>query len=144
MNVEQTILIAAKPERVWQALTSEIASWWKPAYLRDAERTRGMVVEPQVGGRLMEAWATPGSGILIGHVVEWLPPQRFACTWMEKEWAGVSTFVSIELTPDGQHTRVSLIHQGFERLADGANQRAGFAQGWGDLLSSCKSYVEKQ
>ena len=144
MNVEYTILIEARPERVWQALTSDIASWWKPAYLRDAERTRGMVIEPQVGGRLMEAWGDQGAGYLIGHVVEWLPPQRFACTWMEKDWAGVVTFVSIELSPDGQSTRVRLLHEGFERLADGANQRAGFAQGWGDLLTRCKGYIEQQ
>src|SRR5262245_49103922 len=122
-NVERTIAIAAPPERVWQALTGEIACWWGPEYLRDASRTRGMVIEPQVGGRLMESWGDHGAGYLIGHVVEWLPPQHLACTWMEKAWSGISTFVSIELSPDGQQTQVRLIHEGFERLPDGANQR---------------------
>jgi|SRR5579859_3791907 len=141
-TIDQTITIAARPERVWQALTSEIANWWGQPYLRDAERSRGMVIEQQVGGRLMESWGDQGVGYLIGHVVEWLPPQRLACTWMEKEWAGISTFVSIELAPDGQQTQVRLLHEGFERLPDGAHQRLGFDQGWADLLNRCKRYVE--
>jgi uncharacterized protein YndB with AHSA1/START domain len=142
-NIEQTITIAAGPERVWRALTGEIARWWGPEYLRDAERTRGMVIEPQVGGRLMESWGEQGAGYLIGHVVEWLPPQRLACTWMEKEWSGITTFVAIELSPEGENTQVKLLHVGFERLPDGANQRMGFDQGWADLLNRCKVYIEQ-
>jgi len=144
-NVEQNILIAANPERVWQALTGEISRWWTPPYLRDAGRASGLVMEPRVGGRLMEPWDDQGvAGYLIGHVVEWLPPQRLACTWMEKAWSGISTFVSVELTQEGQNTRVSLLHQGFERLPDGAMQSAGFSEGWAELLNHCKAYVEQR
>jgi uncharacterized protein YndB with AHSA1/START domain len=92
----------------------------------------------------MEPWDEHGAGYLIGHIVEWLPPQRLACTWMEKAWSGVSTFVTIELTPVGKSTRIQLAHQGFERLPEGATLRSGFGQGWSDLLTSCKKYVEQR
>ena len=143
-HVDQTITIAASPERVWQALTGEIARWWTLPYLRDAERAKGLMLEPHVGGRLMEPWDDQGAGYLIGHVVEWLPPQRLACTWMEKEWAGVATFVTIECSPDGQGTQVRLVHEGFERLPKGEMQRAGFAAGWAELLKACKTYIEER
>src|SRR5215467_10884366 len=134
LNIEQSIVIAASPERVWQALTGEIASWWTAPYLRDSSRAKGLIMEAYVGGRLMEPWDEHGAGYLIGHVVEWLPPERLACTWMEKAWSGVSTLVSIELSPDGQQTQVRLLHEGFERLPDGARQRSGIDEGWADLL----------
>ena len=144
LNIEQSIVIDASPERVWQALTGEIASWWSAPYLRDSSRAKGLTMEPYVGGRLMEPWDEKGAGYLLGHIVEWLPPERLACTWMEKSWSGISTLVSFELTPSGKSTHLHLLHQGFERLTDGAMMREGIGQGWADLLQSCKTYIEQR
>ncbi|MGH2521632.1 MAG: hypothetical protein ACRDH2_03925 [Anaerolineales bacterium] len=50
-KVEQTITIAAKPGRVWQAWVNEMNSWWTKPYYNDAERVTGLHLEPQLRGR---------------------------------------------------------------------------------------------
>ncbi len=144
MKVEKTIVIAAKPDRVWRAWTSEIARWWTKPYFIDAERAAGLVIEPQIGGRFMEKWGDGGAGYLLGHVVEWLPPNRLAFTWTEKDWVGASTVVKVQFEPDGQGTRVTLVHEGFDRVPDGEGQRSGYDAGWGDLLSKLKAYADER
>ncbi|HLF28754.1 MAG TPA: SRPBCC domain-containing protein [Anaerolineae bacterium] len=142
LKVEQSISIAAKPERVWRAWTAEISKWWTRPYFIDPERVTGLVLEPQLGGRFIEMWGEQGAGYLLGHVIEWLPPQRLAFTWTEKAWTGAATVVWVTLEPEGQGTRVTLVHEGFERLPDGAAQRSGYQMGWGDLLSKSKLHIE--
>lgn len=143
MKVEKTIAIAAPPERVWRAWTAEISKWWTKPYYIDAERAIGVAIEPGAGGRFLEKWGDNGAGYLLGHVVEWLPPQRLAFTWMERDWAGVSTVVRVQLQAEGQDTRVSLVHEGFDRVPDSEGQATGYAAGWGDLLSKVKAYAEE-
>ena len=142
-RVEQSVIIAAKPERVWQAWIGEISHWWKGPYFVDRSRATGLVIEPQLGGRFMETWDDQGSGYLVGQVIEWLPPRRFAFTWMEKAWQGISTVVWVEVQPEGRGTRVTLVHEGFERLPDAAGQRGGYDKGWADLLDKFKTYIEQ-
>ena len=142
LKVEKEITIAAGPERVWQAWTTEISKWWVGPYFIDKQRATGLVIEPHVGGRFMEIWGDQGSDYLIGNVVEWLPPRRFAYTWMEKSWAGVATVVWVEFDAEEQGTRVKVIHEGFDRLPDGAAQRSGYEAGLTDLLGKLKAYVE--
>jgi uncharacterized protein YndB with AHSA1/START domain len=143
MKVERSVVIAAKPERVWRAWVSEMNNWWTRPYYMDAERVTGLAMEPHLGGRYIEKWDEAGSGYLIGHVIEWLPPQRLAYTWSEKSWAGVTTVVHLEFQPEGASTRLSLVHEGFERLPDGVAQRQGYESGSADLLGKLKAYVEK-
>jgi len=142
MKVERSIVIAAPPERVWRAWVSEMNQWWTKPYYMDSGRVTGLVIEPHLGGRYMEKWGEDGSGYLIGHVVEWLPPLRLAYTWSEKSWGGVVTVVRLEFQPEGEGTRLSFVHEGFERLPDGAEQRAGYDRGGADLLGKLKVHVE--
>ncbi len=143
MKVERSMVIAAQPERVWQAWVSEMNRWWTKPYYVDPERVTGLVIEPRLGGRYLEKWGGDGSGYLIGHVIEWLPPLRLAYTWSEKSWGGIVTVVRLEFQPEGEGTRLSLVHEGFERLPDGVEQRAGYDRGGADLLGKLKAYVEK-
>jgi uncharacterized protein YndB with AHSA1/START domain len=144
LKVEKSIVVAAKPDRVWRAWTGEIAKWWTKPYFIDAERATGLTLEPQVGGRFMETWGDGGAGYLLGQVVEWLPPHRLAFTWSESDWAGASTVVKVKFEPDGQGTRVTLTHEGFERVPDGEGQRSGYTAGWGDLLDKLKAYTDER
>jgi len=143
MKVEKSIVIAASPERVWRAWTDEISRWWVKPYFIDPERALGLVIEPHAGGRFVEKWGDDGVGYLLGHVIEWLPPQRLAFTWTENDWSGVSTVVSVKFHEEGRGTRVTLVHEGFDRVPDGAGQRSSYESGWGDLLGKCQAYAEK-
>ena len=79
-KVERTIIIAATPERVFQAWVEEMNQWWTKPYYNDHERIHGLVMEPKLGVRYIEKWDENGGGFLIGIVVEWLPPLRLAYT----------------------------------------------------------------
>ena len=128
--VRQTRLIGASREEIWGLLTT-------PAGLA---RWLGRVVE----GRL-----EPGGDVVVVHdesapeirqssvVTEWEPPRRLAMTW---DYTGEPAS-SLELTlhPEGDQTRLELIHRGVADLAD--DYRVGWhahldllvaeAEGWG-------------
>lgn len=142
-KVERSIRIAAQPERAWRAWVHEMNAWWTKPYYMDSERVTGLFIEPQLGGRYIEKWGEDGSGYLIGQVIEWLPPFRLAYTWSERAWAGIITVVRIEFAPEGGGTRMTLVHEGFERLPDGDAQRYGYEHGSLDLMTKMKAYVEK-
>ena len=143
MKVERSIVIDAKPERVWQSWVDEINAWWTEPYYIDAERVTGLRIEPRLGGLFIEEWGQD-AGYVIGQVIEWLPPQRLAYTWAEKSWGGITTLVRLEFLPEGSGTRLALVHDGFERVPEGADQRAGYENGHGDLLGKLKAYIEKR
>jgi uncharacterized protein YndB with AHSA1/START domain len=142
VKVEQSILIAAKRERVWQGWVHEMSAWWSKPYYIDPEKVTGLFMEPRLGGRLIEEWGG-NAGYLIGHVIEWLPPQRLSYTWSEKLWAGIITVVNLEFTTVERQTRINLTHKGFERLPDGAEKRKSYDHGSADLLGKLKLYLEK-
>ena len=144
-KVEQTITIAARPERVWQAWVAEMNQWWTRPYYNDHNRVTGLEMEPKLGGRYMEKWGEDGSGFLIGTVVEWLPPMRLAYTWSERDWGGVNTLIRIEFLADEQGgTRMTYTQVGFERLPESGPTLYGYEQGCHELRSRLLAYVEKR
>ena len=64
MTVQTTI--QAPAERVWQALTGEIARWW-PRDFYTGEAPLGFVLEPSLGGHMKEDWGA-GDGLVWGVV----------------------------------------------------------------------------
>jgi uncharacterized protein YndB with AHSA1/START domain len=60
--------IAARPARVFDALTKEIGAWWTHAF------KKGGIVrfEPRVGGRFYEEWSDE-TGALYAHVTYFDP-----------------------------------------------------------------------
>jgi uncharacterized protein YndB with AHSA1/START domain len=143
MKVEHSVIIAASPERVWNAWINDMSLWWVKPYYNDAERATGHLLEPKLGGRYIEKWGEDGAGFLIGTVVEWLPPLRLAHTWLETGHGGLQTLVRLELAQDGACTRLTFTHSGFEQLPEGAKEREQYQGGWEDLIGRFKTYAEK-
>jgi len=69
--------------------------------------------------------------------------QRLACEWLQTDHlaanGGHPSVASFELTPMGEVTRLSLVHQ---HLAPDSSYLKAIAPGWPMLLSSLKSLVE--
>ena len=53
VRVELDIEIDASPDKVWNAIIDDIATWWPRDFYANAE-TKQFVIEPRVGGRLYE------------------------------------------------------------------------------------------
>lgn len=67
VSVALDVPIAASMERVWKALVGELSLWWRRDFHTSA-RTKRMVLEPSVGGRLYEDFGA-GEGVLWYTVV---------------------------------------------------------------------------
>ena len=121
-----SVEIAASPERVFRALTSEeITQWWVRPGVFD---TRKWSADVRVGGR----WEATGVGKdgpygLEGEFLEIDPPQRLVHTWhpVGAPVAAMST-VTYMLEPIEGGTRITLRQSGITSRASGL----GICLGW--------------
>jgi uncharacterized protein YndB with AHSA1/START domain len=119
-----SVVLAAPPERVFQALASEeVTDWWVRPGVFD---TREWSADLRAGGR-WEASGVGGAGPyrLEGEFLEVDPPRRLAHTW-RAVGSPATTAVTYDLEAFEGGTRVTLRHSGFTS----AEQCAGTCAGW--------------
>lgn len=146
-DLRLTVLIRAKPEKVYHALTSarELCRWWLAGAETDARNMgRLRLVWPKLktkeGGSFPPHAAVGESeGVFVdlekGRKVAWvwkLPPSR----------RGIPALSSLFLNPRGRATEVILLHAGFAASPSGEKTRLGCAAGWEDCLAKLKLYLE--
>lgn len=138
VHITQTIQLAQSVDRVWNALTRDVGSWWPDSFYV-GESPRRFVVEEKVGGRVYEDQGD-NQGVLWGRVVR-LERGRLL------EWAGdltaefggpARTMIRFELTvddedeADGSTTTLTLRDTTYGQLDEPT--RASLEQGWKLLL----------
>lgn len=128
--IERVITIAARPETVFRLLTDR----------NEYVRWKGELaeLEPRAGGTYHVDFKE--KGIVDGKFVEVIPSRRVVFTWGWKDSAIVppgSSTVEIDLEPDGQGTRLRLVHRG---LPEGAV--ASHAEGWEYFLPRLTNVAE--
>ncbi len=129
------IYIAARPETVWKALL-------------DGEFTR-----QYWGHENVSDWR-PGSSwehrrddaartlVLVGEVLEVLPPRRLVITWADpgdRDRKSGHSRVTFEIEPVAEMVRLTVTHA---ELDEGSEMQRGISQGWPRVLSSLKSLLE--
>lgn len=131
-SVLVALRIAAKPERVFAAFTSEIAAWWRPnALFQFTPRAPGVLAfEPGVGGRFTETLAD-GRVFEIGRITVWSPPAHLAFSWRQASFApDVVTEVDVRFEAVGAgETRVTVEHRGWDAVPQDNAARHGFPEG---------------
>lgn len=135
--VEQSVLVACAPARAFQAFTAEIGQWWPLATHSVAqEQARNVTIEPGLGGRVFETDAAGGQSNW-GKVLEWAPPHRFAMSWHPGRAAATGQMVELDFTVEGNGTRVTLRHRGWESLgAEAGKIRDSYNSGWDSVFAS--------
>jgi uncharacterized protein YndB with AHSA1/START domain len=127
-----TVDIAAKPERVFRALTTaaDIMRWWGAD---DVYRTTNWTADFRVGG----TWRAEGRGAdgkpfsVAGEFLEIDPPRKLVQTW-RPDWAGGhETTVTYRLEPTPEGTRLTLRHEGFKEHPESCG---GHTSGWERVL----------
>ena len=141
--VRRSVTVSASQERAFAVFTEGFSSWWPlVTHHIGAADAAGAVIEPRAGGRWFER-GVDGRECDWGRVLDWEPPERVRLAWMlGPQWEydpdeAHATEVEVRFVAEGPATtRVELVHGGFERVAGGAQIRAGVSEpnGWGGLL----------
>jgi len=124
--------------RVWKALTGveDMRSWYFD--LKE--------FKPEVGFEF--AFTVEHEGFEYSHlckITEVIPQRKLAYTWRYKGHEGDS-LVTLELSPDGDKTRLKLTHTGIETFPKTpAYARKNFETGWTTIIGAeLKQFVERK
>jgi len=129
--IEKVITIAARPETVFRLLTDP-HEWvrWKGKIAQ---------LEPRPGGTFHVDFQND-KDVVDGRFVEVIPSRRVVFTW---GWQGSPTVppgsstVEIDLEPDGDGTRLRLVHRGLPEAA-----LASHTEGWDYFLPRLVNVAE--
>jgi uncharacterized protein YndB with AHSA1/START domain len=126
-EIRMSILIDAPPAQVFRALVEpEALNQWIAS---NAD------VDPRKGGRYSFGWDSGPTRIL-----ELVPNERLVIDW--KDWRGdetrPQTRVTWTLEPVGEKTRLTMVHDGFSRVAD----KSDYPFGWRHFLEQAKNVVQ--
>ncbi|MEP7242357.1 MAG: SRPBCC domain-containing protein [Gammaproteobacteria bacterium] len=135
-RLRQTVLISASREEVFRTLLD-------PALL-DKWIAAGAIAERHVGGRYSYGWKYEVRGKQVEggptRILELVEDAKLVTDW--PNWRGVTEMPPQRITwlleAIGDQTRVTLIHEPFERTAD----LSDYPQGWNEFLGRLKTQAE--
>jgi uncharacterized protein YndB with AHSA1/START domain len=139
-SVHKSIVVDAPIDRAFQLFTQEMESWWPPDHhILDAPVAE-IVVEPHVGGRIVDR-GTDGSECQWARALAYEPPTLFVFSWdINLQWQieadhERTSEVQVSFSPEGEaRTRVDLEHRNLDRHGDGwerMRDAVGSPDGWG-------------
>ena len=141
-EIAMEVDIAAKPERVWQALTAHIGDWWPAEFYSGGEDgKRKYFLDARPGGTMGELW-DGGGGVVWATVVGVEPNKRLQVTGTSfPGWGGPSQWLGVwELTAKGASTRLKFTESAIGRVSDG--NVADKDKGWKFLWAALAAHVE--
>jgi uncharacterized protein YndB with AHSA1/START domain len=128
-ELRKTVIVRPAPETAFALFTGRTADWW-PLATHSVGRAdgRSVVVEPGVGGRIVETLAD-GSTAVWGTVEVWEPPRLLRFTWHPGTPVREATLVEVTFRATGTGadagTVVELVHTA---------ARASYEAGWEVVL----------
>lgn len=141
--------VAVAPAVAFDVFTTEVDSWWKqgPRFRAGGDRPSRMCFEPGIGGRLLETYEdAEGGSFELGRIKEWKPAERLVFQMGGRDFAADQwTEVEIVFQAEGEGTRITLEHRGWEQFSDEHPVRHGLVGGafrdmmsvfWADLLTA--------
>lgn len=121
--------IAAPPQRVWQALTSEIASWWHPEHTFSGD-SANLSIDLAGGGCFCERLANGG---IVQHlaVIHVVPGRllRMSGGLGPLQGLGAAGTLDVRLAPEGSGTTVTWTYAVGGYVAGGLDAWAGPVDG---------------
>jgi Activator of Hsp90 ATPase homolog 1-like protein len=148
-----SVIVEVEPTVAFDVFTREIDQWWRrgPAFrgLPDG----AMLLEPHIGGRLLEGRASSSSTPWLerGRVTVWEPPVRLTLTWRSGNFApDEQTEVDVRFEAVAAGTRVTVRHSGWASLRPDHPARHGktgpamsheVGAWWGALCTALREYL---
>ncbi|KGP70916.1 helix-turn-helix domain-containing protein [Pontibacillus yanchengensis] len=136
-QLEQEIEIQASPDKVFQALTTDIGQWW--AYRLCGEGSK-LTLSPQPGGYFIEE-GLEGANALWGTVMYVKDNEEIRLNGLLGMTGAVNSAYSFKLEPKGDSTLLKLSHHAVGLLDPEWGRMHD--EGWKELLGTfLKEYVE--
>ena len=130
--INQSVLLPLAPAQAFDLFTQQISLWWPPdrRHLNEANSELFLLAD----GRFYER-ASNGTELDLGRVRLWELPRRIVLDFYMGTDAAHPTEVEIRFDPEGDGTRVSLIHRPRESSIHLWDKRAAiFARSWEAVL----------
>ncbi|MEP7117794.1 MAG: SRPBCC family protein [Acidobacteriota bacterium] len=145
--LRRSFVVRCGVTHAFDVFAAKTSLWWPHTHSVSQAPGITVMIEPMVGGRILER--TPaGEEFEWGTVVAWDPPTRLSYSWHLRADRADATDVAITFTAiDLETTRVDILHSGWERLGDrGQARRDGNQKGWSGLLphyvAACSSHTD--
>jgi uncharacterized protein YndB with AHSA1/START domain len=151
-SIVATTLVAADPATAFEVFTTEVNLWWKagPRFRPSIKGPGSLRFEPGIGGRLLETY-DDGSSFEFGRVTTWQPGARLVCELIARTFRpGESTEVDVRFETEGDRTRVTVEHRGWDRFPADHAVKNGLPESafndvmgvwWGDLLVALQARI---
>jgi uncharacterized protein YciI len=127
--VRREVRVECDPATAFELFTAHIGSWW-PLGTHSVHGARASVAFEE--DRLVERIGSDSA--VWGTVLAWDRPRGFRMTWHPGHGPERPTEVAVSFAEDGAGTMVTLVHTGWERLANGVEAREEYDHGWPDVL----------
>jgi uncharacterized protein YndB with AHSA1/START domain len=140
-TVRKSVTVDCAADHAFRVFTEDIGSWWPFERVHSIAEgdVETVIMEGHEGGRFYERTKS-GEEHPWGTVLAWDPPRRLVTSWHPGRGEATSQELEVTFTPDGNRTRVELVHTGWERLGDGmAEAVESYGSGWETVLAR---YVE--
>jgi DNA-binding transcriptional ArsR family regulator/uncharacterized protein YndB with AHSA1/START domain len=137
MLVEQEVLIKDTPAKVFEAMTNDVSSWW---HHRTRDDSKGVYLEPSVGGRFYEDYDGSGSGALYCTVTHVDPAKELYLSGPMGMVDPVIGNIKFLYEESGGGTLLKLSHHAIGEI--GEERMKGYNQGWEELLQRLKGLIE--
>ena len=127
----KTIVVPWTPTAAFRRWTTDIATWWPvKTHSVGQQKVKRLVFGAGVGERCYEVWHD-GTEKEWGRVTAWDPPRLVRYTWYPDRTAESAQDIEVRFEPEGEGTRLTLTHTGWERLGKEARKaRRGYPIGW--------------
>jgi len=131
--IKKEIVINAPAAKVWEHITDpkKIEGWFRPN-----------TFDARVGAEIT-IHCTADDDKIFGVVKEVVPLKKLVYTF-ESHLTKVETLVTITLVQEGENTRLTLVHSGWDKLPpDEQGISDMFDSGWGGFLKNLQELAPK-
>jgi uncharacterized protein YndB with AHSA1/START domain len=133
--IRKSVTVDRPLEEAFRLYTEQVATWWPfSTHSTGKEEVETVILEGREGGRFYERTKN-GDEHLWGTVLVWDPPSRVVHSWHPGRAEDTAQEVEVTFAPDGEGTRVELMHSGWERLGDRVDEMiTNYNEGWDVVL----------
>ncbi len=113
--IQIRVRVECPPEHAFTIWTERAGTWWPRAHSISKDPGFRVVIEPWVGGRILER-TTTGEEHDWGEILVWEPPRRLVYIWHIYGARHAATEVEVSFASEDEGTVVTITHAGWERL----------------------------